>query len=42
MLDGLDKKDWGACDEESVEEYLNFTKKFADDVKEASSQLAPG
>jgi len=38
----MEKAAWGACDEESVEEFNMLTKKFAVEVHDAIKQMAPG
>lgn len=42
MLERLEPANWGECDEESVEEFNNLTKKFAIEVHDAIKQMAPG
>lgn len=41
FIENLKKEDWGVIDEESKEEYLNHTKKFADEVGEAIKLMSP-
>ena len=42
MIGILERNDWGECDEEQKAEFINFTKRFANDIQKTMKSLTEG
>ena len=42
MIENLDKKHWGQCEQEYIDEFNSSTKKFTTECNDAIKQLQPG
>lgn len=42
LIDNLDDREWGVCDDESKKEFKQHTTKFQQEVQEAMKLMSPG